>query len=69
VPCIPEPFHKPAGRESLAIISVDEEVRHICLDDASRCSFQGIEADVVNITGIGISNAEGADVALYSGDQ
>jgi hypothetical protein len=41
----------------------------ICLDDASRCSFQGVEADAVNSTGVGISNAEGADVALYSGDQ
>jgi hypothetical protein len=39
VPCIPEPFHKPARRKSFAVISADEEVRHICLDDASRCSF------------------------------
>jgi hypothetical protein len=33
MPGIPEPFHKPAGRESFAVISVDEEVRHICLDN------------------------------------
>jgi hypothetical protein len=69
MPCIPEPFHKPAGRESFAVISTDEEVRHICLDNASRCSFQGVEVDVVNSVGIGISIAQGADVALYSGDQ
>jgi hypothetical protein len=69
MPCIPEPFHKPARRKSFAVILADEEVQHICLDDASPCSFQGAEADVINNTGIGITVAKGADVSLYSGNQ
>jgi hypothetical protein len=69
MPCVPESFHKPAWRKSSAVISTNEEVRHICLDNASRYSFQGVEADAVNSTGVGIPNAEGADVALYSCDQ
>jgi hypothetical protein len=57
------------GEKSFAVISTDEEIRHICLDNASRCSFQGVKADAVNNAGFGISIAEGADVSLYSGDQ
>jgi hypothetical protein len=43
MPRILEPFYKPAGRESITSVPFDEEVRHICLDDASRCSFEGFE--------------------------
>jgi hypothetical protein len=69
MPRIPKPFHKPARRESIATVSVDEEVRHICLDDTSQRSFQRAEEDVVNNADIGITFAEGADVALYSVNQ
>jgi hypothetical protein len=68
MPCIPEPFYKLARRESLAFVSIDEEVRHICLDDASQCSFQGIEEDAINSIDISITLAKGDDVALYSGN-
>jgi hypothetical protein len=66
MPCVPELFHKPAGRESSAIISIDVEARHIHLDNASRCSFQGVEADVVNSASVGIPNVEGANVVYIA---
>jgi hypothetical protein len=69
MPRVPEPFYKPIKRESFAIISADEKIGHICLDNASRRNFQGTKVDVVYCTYIGITIAEGANVALYSGDQ
>jgi hypothetical protein len=69
VPGILEPFRKPGGREIITSVPIDEEVRRIFFDDASRCSFQGFEENVVNCANIGITFAKGADVALYSGNQ
>jgi hypothetical protein len=36
MPCIPKPFHKPAGRESFAVISTDEEVWKMQADAAFK---------------------------------
>jgi hypothetical protein len=45
------------GEKALSLYQLMNKIRHIHLDDASRCSFQGVETNVVDSAGVSISDA------------